>query len=145
MRAPGEGGLPVAVVADALIPVVAARQGYIVSVLMRFAYVWFTFFVLLMLANISYRFEVPSLRLFAIARASSEAALLAGILVRRALWQTDLLADPMTLVGFALAGIVLVLVCVVIWMSEKSVNGDRGASGLPLADRLHVLTARALS
>lgn len=40
--------------------------------------------------------------------------------------------------GFALAGIVLVLVCVVIWMSEKSVNGDWGASGLSLADRLHV-------
>lgn len=131
-------GLPVAVVAFAVIPFVAPMQGYIVSVLMRFAYVWFTFFVLLMLANISYRFEVPSLRLFAIARASSEAALLAGILVRRALWQTDLLADPTTLVGFALAGIVLVLVCVVIWMSEKSVNGDWGASGLSLADRLHV-------
>ena len=131
-------GLPVALVAFAVIPFVAPMQGYIVSVLMRFAYVWFTFFVLLMLANISYRFEVPSLRLFAIARASSEAALLAGILVRRALWQTDLLADPTTLVGFALAGIVLVLVCVVIWMSEKSVNGDWGASGLSLADRLHV-------
>ena len=37
-----------------------------------------------------------------------------------------------------MAGIVLVLVCVVIWMSEKSVNGDWGASGLSLADRLHV-------
>ena len=131
-------GLPVAVVAFAVIPFVAPMQGYIVSVLMRFAYVWFTFFVLLMLANICYRFEIPSLRLFAIARASSEAALLAGILVRRALWQTDLLADPTTLAGFALAGIVLVLVCVVIWMSEKSVNGDWGASGLSLADRLHV-------
>ena len=128
----------VAVVAFAVIPFVAPMQGYIVSVLMRFAYVWFTFFVLLMLANICYRFEIPSLRLFAIARASSEAALLAGILVRRALWQTDLLADPTTLAGFALAGIVLVLVCVVIWMSEKSVNGDWGASGLSLADRLHV-------
>lgn len=125
-------GLPVAVVAFAVIPFVAPMQGYIVSVLMRFAYVWFTFFVLLMLANICYRFEIPSLRLFAIARASSEAALLAGILVRRALWQTDLLADPTTLAGFALAGIVLVLVCVVIWMSEKSVNGDWGASGLSL-------------
>lgn len=131
-------GLPVSIVAFAIVPFVAPMQGYVVSVLMRFAYVWFTFFVLLMLANICYRFEVPSLRLFAIARASSETALFAGIMVRRALWQTDLLTDPMTLVGFALAGIVLVLVCVVIWMSEKSVNGDWGASGLSLADRLHV-------
>lgn len=131
-------GLPVSIVALAIIPFVAPMQGFVVSVLMRFAYVWFTFFVLLMLANICYRFEVPSLRLFSIARASSEAALFVGIVVRRALWQTDLLSDPMTLVGFALAGIVLVLVCVVIWMSEKSVNGDWGASGLSLADRLHV-------
>lgn len=35
-----------------------------------------------------------------------------------------------------MAGIVLVLACVVIWMSEKSTNGDWGASGLPLASRL---------
>ena len=131
-------GLPISIVAFAIIPFAAPMQGYVVSALMRFAYVWFTFFVLLMLANISYRFEVPSLRLFAIARASSETALFAGIMVRRALWQTDLLADPMSLVGFALAGIVLVLACVVIWMSEKSVNGDWGASGLSLTDQLHV-------
>ena len=51
-------GLPVAVVAFAVIPFVAPMQGYIVSVLMRFAYVWFTFFVLLMLANICYRYGV---------------------------------------------------------------------------------------
>ena len=102
------------------------------------SYTAFSILIMLIMANICYRFEIPSLRLFAIARASSEAALLAGILVRRALWQTDLLADPTTLAGFALAGIVLVLVCVVIWMSEKSVNGDWGASGLSLADRLHV-------
>ena len=111
---------------------------------MRFAYVWFTFFVLLMLANICYRFEIPSLRLFAIARASSEAALLAGILVRRALWQTDLLADPTTLAGFALAGIVLVLVCVVIWMSEKSVNGDWRVGPVAGRPAARAGTARAL-
>ena len=131
-------GLPVAVVAFAVIPFVAPMQGYIVSVLMRFAYVWFTFFVLLMLANICFRFEVPSLRLFAIARASSEGALFAGVVLRRSLQESDLLISQSFLIGTALAGIVLVLVCVVIWMSEKSVNGDWGASGLSLADRLHV-------
>lgn len=131
-------GLPVSIVAFAIIPVAAADWGFVVSMLMRFAYVWFTFFVLLMLANISYRFEVPSLRTFAIARASSEGALFVGLLARRALLETDLLADPLALVGFALGGVVLILVCVVIWMSEKSVNGDWGASGISLENKLHV-------
>lgn len=133
-----KAALPLAIVAIALIPFAAGTWSYAVSFLLKLAYVWFTFFVLLMLANISFRFEVPSLRLFAIARASSEGALFAGVVLRRALQESDLLISQSFLIGTALAGIVLVLVCVVIWMSEKSVNGDWGASGLSLDDRLHV-------
>lgn len=131
-------GLPISILAFAIIPFAAPDWGFVVSVLMRFAYVWFTFFVLLMLANISYRFEVPSLRMFAIARASSEGALFIGLLARRALIEAHVLDTLLALIGFALGGIVLILVCVVIWMSEKTVNSDWGASGISLSDKLHV-------
>ncbi|MEG0376413.1 MAG: LuxR family transcriptional regulator, partial [Raoultibacter sp.] len=67
-------GLPVGIVALVFIPFAGPTWGYAVSFLIKLAYVWFTFFVLLMLANIAYRFEVPSLRLFALARATSEGA-----------------------------------------------------------------------
>lgn len=59
-------------------------------------------------------------------------------MIRRSLQESDLLSSQSFFIGTALADIVLVLVCMVIWMSEKSVNGDWGASGLSLADRLHV-------
>lgn len=131
-------GLPLSIVALALIPFAGPGWGYAVSFLLKLAYVWFTFFVLLMLANIVFRFEVPSLRLFAIARASSEAALFVGVAARRALQAGDLLASEVFLIGLALGGIVLVLVCALIWTSEKSVNGDWGASGISIADKLHV-------
>lgn len=131
-------GLPLSIVALALIPFAGPALGYAVSFLIKLAYVWFTFFVLLMLANISFRFEVPSLRLFAIARASSEATLFVGVIARRALQQSGLLTNEALLIGLSLGGIVLVLACALVWTSEKSVNGDWGASGISLADRLHV-------
>ena len=77
--------LPLAVIALALLPFAHSAIAYLVAFLLKFAYVWFTFFVLLVLAGICYRYEVPSLRVFAIARASSEAAILFGIVLRRGL------------------------------------------------------------
>lgn len=131
-------GLPLSIVALALVPFASPEWGFVVSFLIKLAYVWFTIFVLLVLANIAYRFEVPTLRLFAIARALSEAAIFAGATVRRTLIQGGLLDDPTLLVGMALGGIALVLLCALIWTSEKAVNGDWGASGIPLDGRLHV-------
>ncbi|MEG0462232.1 LuxR family transcriptional regulator, partial [Gordonibacter sp.] len=52
-------GFPLSVVALALIPLAGPNWGYAVSFLIKLAYVWFTFFVLLMFANIAFRFEVP--------------------------------------------------------------------------------------
>lgn len=131
-------GLPLSIVALALIPLATPEWGFVVSFLLKLAYVWFTMFVLLMLANIAYRFDVPTLKLFAIARAISETAIFTGTSIRRALVQGDLMGDPTLLVGLALGGIVLVLACALVWTSEKSVNGDWGASGISLDDRLHV-------
>lgn len=131
-------GLPLSIVALALVPIAGPEWGFVVSILIKLAYVWLTFFVLLMFANIVFRFEVPSLKLFAIARASSEAAMFVGVATQRALRQEGLLVDPAFLIGFSLGGIVLVLLCVLMWKSERSVNGDWGASGISLNNQLHV-------
>ena len=130
--------LPLAVVALALVPFAAPAWGFAVSFMLKLAYVWFTVFVLLMLANIAYRFEVPTLRLFAIARALSEGGILLGIAARQTLIQGNHLSSETFLIGLALAGIVLVLACALVWTGEKSVNGDWGAAGISLSDKLHV-------
>lgn len=140
--------LPLSIIALALLPLTALFPdageflGYAVSFLLKLAYVWFTFFVLLVLANISFRFEVPSLRMFAFARAASEAFLFLGITLRRTLQSAGVFTNEITLIAFSLGGIVLVLVCTLVWMSEKSVNSDWGASGISLTDKLHVLSPR---
>lgn len=136
--------LPLAVVALALIPFAYGFLGYVVAFLLKFAYVWFTFFVLLVLAGVCYRFEVPSLRVFAVARASSEAAILLGIVLRRTIHAGAYLESTAFAVAFAVAGIVLVAACVLVWMSEKSVNGDWGAAGIAPETRLHVAPPREL-
>ena len=130
--------LPVSIIAFALVPFVGEAWAFAVSFLIKLAYVWFTFFVLLVLANISYRFEVPSLRLFAIARASSEGALLIGVTIRRWVQQTELLSSDTFLFAVAIVGVVMILVCTLIWMSERSVNADWGASGISLKDSVHI-------
>lgn len=52
--------LPLAVIALALLPFAHSAIAYLVAFLLKFAYVWYTFFVLLVLAGICYRYEVPS-------------------------------------------------------------------------------------
>lgn len=131
-------GLPVGIVALAFIPFAGPVWAYAVSFLIKLAYVWFTFFVLLMLAHIAYRFEVPSLRLFAIARATSEAAMFIGVSLRREIQRTELASSDLFLYAIAIGGIVLLLICTLIWMSERSVNADWGASGISLEDSVHV-------
>lgn len=135
-------GLPFGIIALVFIPFAGPIWGYAVSFLIKLAYVWFTFFVLLMLANIAYRFEVPSLRLFALARATSEGAIFLGVLMRRSIQQTELLTSDVFLYAVSVVGIVLLLVCAVIWMSEKSVNADWGASGISLENRIHIPSPR---
>jgi len=75
--------LPLAILALLLIPLGGVGLGYAAAFLLKLAYVWFTFFVLILLASICYRFEVPTLRIFALARASSEFGILAGVALRQ--------------------------------------------------------------
>lgn len=134
--------LPLAVIALALLPFAHSAIAYLVAFLLKFAYVWFTFFVLLVLAGICYRYEVPSLRVFAIARASSEAAILLGIVLRRGFQGNGYMDSEAFAVAFAVAGIALVGACVLVWASEKSVNGDWGAAGVAPETNLHVAGPR---
>ena len=134
--------LPLAVIALALLPFAHSAIAYLVAFLLKFAYVWFTFFVLLVLAGICYRYEVPSLRVFAIARASSEAAILFGIVLRRGFQGNGYMDSEAFAVAFAVAGIALVGACVLVWASEKSVNGDWGAAGVAPETNLHVAGPR---
>ena len=131
-------GLPICIIALATVPFAGSSWAYAISFLIKLAYVLFTLFVLLMLANIAYRFEVPSLRLFAIARAVSEGAIFLGVSARRWVQQTELLSNDAFLYAVAIAGIVLLLICTLIWMSERSVNADWGASGISIESSVHV-------
>ena len=85
-----------------------------------------------MLANVAFRFEIPSLRMFAIARASSEVAILAGVLVRDGLRAFGVMPDAFALSVVAGVGLLLVGVSVLVWRSEESVNADWGAAGIDL-------------
>lgn len=91
--------LVAAIAAYAFTPLAFAGLGAVVSFLTKFAYVWFTVFALAMLANVAFRFEIPSLRMFAIARASSEGAILAGVLVRDGLRALGVVSDAVRVVG----------------------------------------------
>lgn len=97
-------------------------------------------FVLIVLVNIAQRYDVPSLRMFAVARACSESAICVGGFARHTAISTNVISNPAFLFGCMGAGIVMLLVCVIIWMSEKSVNADWGASGVSVETGLHVVS-----
>ena len=124
--------LVAAIAAYAFTPLAFAGLGAVVSFLAKLAYVWFTVFALAMLANVAFRFEIPSLRMFAIARASSEGAILAGVLVRDGLRALGVVSDVCALSVVAGVGLLLVGVSVLVWRSEESVNADWGAAGIDL-------------
>ena len=130
--------LPVAVVAFAAIPLLGSTFGAVLSFLVKFSYVAFALFVLLVLATVVWRYEVPSARVFASARAASEGAMLAGIVLRRWMRAAGLLDSGATLWLIALIGLVAVVGCVVVWHSERSVTSDWGTVGVDPASGLHV-------
>jgi len=130
--------VPIAIVGVAIIPLAGTTWGYFVSFFLKFAYVWFTFFVLMMLANLVYRFDIPSLRMFALARATSECGILIGVKSRDGLRESGLLENDLFLYASAIIGLLLVALCVFIWIREKSVNADWGAAGISVESGLHI-------
>lgn len=129
--------LIIAIAAFVILPLASTGLAEVVSLLMKFAYVWVAIFVLAMLANLAYRFDLPSLRLFAIARACSEGGIFIGVMMREVLRQSSIEFDTVTLSVAAGIGLLIVGVCVLIWKSEKAVNADWGAAGISLESGEH--------
>lgn len=129
--------LGAAVVAFVILPLASVGFAEVVSLLMKFAFVWVAVFVLAMLANLAYRFDLPSLRLFALARVCSEGGIFIGVLMREALKNSSVEFNFVSLSVAAVLGLVVVGVCVLIWKSEKAVNADWGAAGISLESGEH--------
>lgn len=136
--------LPLAVVSFVLIPVTPPEAGTLVSFLVKLSYVAFTLFVLIMLANVCYRHAIPSMRVFASARAASEGAIFAGIALRRWMQASGALNDVGMLWAVAVVGLVVTMGCVLLWHTERSVTSDWGAAGIDPASGAHVKNPREL-
>lgn len=129
-------------VALVMLPLATTGFAQVVSFLTKLAYVWFTVFVIAMLANLAYRFDLPSLRLFAIARACSEGGIFLGVMLREAVGRSSVTLDVVILSSAAVIGALIVGVCVLIWRSEKAVNDDWGAAGINLESGERVASPR---
>lgn len=123
--------LPIAVAAFLAIPLVGSSHGQAVSFLVKLAYVWFTCFVLLDLCGVTYRLGVSATRVFATARASSELAILLGILTRMALVDAGVVSTPLFAWLATIVGLIGTIGCVVLWASERSVKAEWNALGIP--------------
>ena len=134
--------VPLALAACVLMPAAWSNAGFAVSFLVKLAYVWFTIFAIMLLANLAFRFGVPTLRLFAIARACSEGAIFLGVTMRGFLQSSGLSQDGTVLLISACAGVVAVCVCVLLWRSERAVNADWGAAGIEVASGERVMGPR---
>lgn len=134
--------VPLALAACVLMPAAWSNAGFAVSFLVKLAYVWFTIFALMLLANLAFRFGAPTLRMFAIARACSEGAIFLGVTIREFLRDSGLSQDETVLLASACAGIVVVCVCVLLWRSERAVNADWGAAGMEIASGERVVGPR---
>lgn len=136
--------LPLAIVFFAMIPLVGETAGELISFLVKLAYVAFALFTLFMLANVCYRRGIPSARVFASARAASEGAMLAGILLRRWMRDAGILDSSEMLWVVCLIGLVATVGCVLLWHTERSVTSDWGVVGVDAASGFQVKSERDL-
>lgn len=134
--------VPLSVAAFLLLPAAWSSVGIVVSFLIKLAYVWFTVFALMLLASLCFRYEIPTLRLFAVARACSEAAIFAGITLRRFLQDIGFAQSPALLTTCAIIGLLGVVACVFLWRSERAVNADWGAAGIEIESGERIVGAR---
>ena len=127
-----------------LIPLALPAGDVAVSFLVKYSYVAFTLFALATLANVCYRHDIPSLRVFASARAASEAAMFAGIILRRQMQASGAFGEAAMMWAVSVVGLVAVVACVLLWRSERAVTSDWGATGIDPASGLQVKSARGL-
>ena len=136
--------LPLVVASLVLIPLAPPAGGVAVSFLVKYSYVAFALFALATLANVCYRHDIPSLRVFASARAASEAAMFAGIILRRQMQASGAFGEAAMMWAVSVVGLVAVVACVLLWHSERAVTSDWGATGIDPASGLQVKSARGL-
>ena len=134
--------LPLAIASLILIPLAGQTAGTAVSFLVKLSYVSFALFVLLMLAHVVYRHDIPSARVFASARAASELAMLVGIVLRRAMRSAGILDSDTILWLITLVGLVVVTGCVLLWHSERSVSSDWGSAGVDPSSGARIVSDR---
>lgn len=134
--------VPLSVAAFLLLPAAWSSVGVAVSFLIKLAYVWFTVFALMLLANLCFRYEIPTLRPFAVARACSEAAIFAGITLRRFLQDIGFTQSPTLLAVCTFVGLLGIFVCVLLWRSERAVNADWGAAGIEIESGERIVSPR---
>ncbi len=132
--------VPLAIASLCLVPFAEGEFAYLVSLLAKLAFVFFAFFILLVVSRIVHRFDVPSLQIFALTRFFTELPLLIGVLSQHVLTDTGFVGNTTVRVAMSLGGIVLVLLCILIWKSEKSVNDDWGAAGVTIEGSVHTPT-----
>lgn len=130
------------VVAIVIMPFAFMGLATIVSLLVKLAYAWFTVFAVALLANLAYRFDLPSLRMFAFARACSEGGIFLGVLVREGVVKSGVVLDATVLFAAALIGLFLLALCVAIWRSERAVNADWGAVGIEMESGERIVSPR---
>ena len=135
------GTLPVALASFVAIPLLGQTAGVVISFLVKFSYIAFALFALAMIATVAWRYDVPSTRLFACARASSEGAMFAGILLQRWCQTSGALDNEATLWVIALVGVLAIVGCVVLWHSERAVGADWGTMGVDAASGTHTPSA----
>lgn len=136
--------LPLVVASLVLITLAPPAGGVAVSFLLKYSYVAFTLFALATLANVCYRHDIPSLRVFASARAASETAMFAGIILRRQMQASGAFGEAAMMWAVSVVGLVAVVACVLLWHSERAVTSDWGATGIDPASGLQVKSARGL-
>lgn len=134
--------VPLSMAAFALLPAAWSSAGVAVSFLIKLAYVWFTVFALMLLAHLCFRFETPTLRPFAVARACSEGAIFAGITLRRLFQDAGLAQSSSVLMACAFVGMLGILACVLLWRSERAVNADWGAAGIEIESGKRIVSPR---
>ena len=109
-----------------LIPTLGTQAELSISILAKFCYVGFTFLVLAMLAQGVYRHETPSLWVFGLARASSEAAIFGGIIAYRMARAWGITHNVPALWLLSLFGFAVMALCIYIVHQEKRGTSEWG-------------------
>lgn len=122
-----------------LVAFMGAEAAFWSSLLTMTSYVVATFFTYALLANVCYRYDVPSLWLFGFAVGARAAMDHVGGLARMAFPQlADAASKPFDLAVMAVVGLVVIGVVLAIWLSERSFSSNWAIQGINIQEGRHV-------